>query len=667
MPCSLLHLRTKKSKPPAKAHQGNGTVSKAAAGSPTRYDSPCYARGAAPLSPPPRALELVKEEVHRALQAFSTRPLKGQTHPPPPRALLKPYDVTRDGRITYPEFRAGLRGLGIGLTAGEAEALARDVDSGDTGLVDREQFEAAATEGWGREAAVVEESSSGAEHRNGGNETAVYDRGDAPLGGTPPRDRKIGPCQGGQQPVEPRHADDFYIRAGKFRGDGQHGRSRAVTDSGGKVWKTSRGGGSQYARGDESSKARIVYGREDGMEVNPHAGAQGQELPPPPPPTAAQKVPGASSNSHATATRKSRNSAVSFEQWHRRMTSGGGRDDGGGHAAKVKVPAHSSVDGCGKPNGRARESRERADSLNTLRSLLQGESPEGEPTVNGTVNGNRCQWFESRDGGNRNGMHRQQHKRSSRQEEGGHDVGRCEVNSDGERRVAGKGDSLGAGQYASATVLNVAGDASASAAVSAQQLEREQKHAGRAESILTLRSKGDLVGLRRAISKADPSASGVISQREMERVILRRFGAGFSDDESKGLAARYCKEVNGRAMVDYERLCDSLEAKEAGLCGAATMRWEQPSTKMREKHACSSTTPSRLMPAAAGARKSSRRMGCTGTVHEGDGEGSFFDARPEESQLARRARAKTLALLDQHGTRSVDQVFGILDPGGRLG
>lgn len=168
------------------------------------------------------------------------------------------------------------------------------------------------------------------------------------------------------------------------------------------------------------------------------------------------------------------------------------------------------------------------------------------------------------------------------------------------------------------------------------------------------------------MSRADPSGSGVISQREMERVFLRRFGSGFSDDEARGLAARYGKKISGRAMVDYGRLFDSLEAKEAGLCGEAALQREQPSNEKREKHA-GSATPRAILPAPAGSRSSNRQTGCARTMKKGDGDGSVREAPPEESQLARRARAKTLALLDLHGTRSVDKVFGLIDPGERFG
>lgn len=627
-------------------------------------------------------MELVKEEVHRALQAFSTRPLKGDTRPPLPRDLLRPYDTTRDGRITYLEFEAGLRGLGVGLTGGEAKALARDVDGGDTGLVDRERFEASAMGGWGREAtaaaAAPTESVSATGHRNGGKNT-VHDRG-APPGGTPPRGGKRVSWreEGEQQQVEPRRTCDFDAEPGEGRANGQHGRSYKVGDGGGKAWKAVLRSGSAYAdRDHQGDRATVVSRREGGMEENPHASTRG--IPPPPP--VAQKMKEAS---NAYAAGKSRGSAVSFEQWHRRMTAGGD----GGHAAKV--PADGvSASGRGKAKGRARSARERADSLNTLRSLLRGEGPDGESVVEGGA-GNHWQWFESRDRGNGNGPYRQQHRRSSsRREEhalpgaAGDGAGRCGGTSGGERRGrAGVRKSLappercaigpfsatdsaspGGGRRAGAAAHDADGE---DTSASLRETERAHRHAGRAESILRIRSRGDLVGLRRALAKADPSASGVISQREMERVILRRFGSGFSDDEARGLAARYGKEIRGHAMVDYGRLFDSLEAKEAGLCGDAALRWEQPSVKKREKHA-GSTTPREILPAAAGSRSSNRRTGCARTLREGDGDGSVCEAPPEESQLARRAQAKTLALLDLHGTRSVDQVFGLIDPGGWFG
>ena len=312
--------------------------------------------------------------------------------------------------------------------------------------------------------------------------------------------------------------------------------------------------------------------------------------------------------------------------------------------------------------------------------------PDGESAVEDGAR-NDCQWFESQDRENMNGPHRQQHQRSNRREEralpeaAGDGPGRCgdpnakplgvrKCIAPSERRAVGprlysatESVSSPEGRRTSAAARDAADDASTPLH---GLCERAHKHAGRAESILRVRSRGDLVGLRRALSKADPSASGVISQREMERVILRRFGSGFSDDEARGLAARYGKEISGRVMVDYGRLFDSLEAKEAGLCGEAALRREKPMHKKREKHAGSST-PREILPAPAGSRSTNRRTGCERIVHEGDGDGSVREPPPEESQLARRARAKTLALLDLHGTRNVDHVFGLIDTGGRLG
>ena len=681
----------KKPRPRASAHQNDGTASKPA-GSPTRYDSPYNIHGASPPSPPPRALELVKEEVHRALQAFSTRPLKGETHPPAPRDLLRPYDTTRDGRITYLEFEAGLRGLGVGLTGGEAKELARDVDGGDTGLVERERFEAAAVSSWGRGAATVATPSSAAsaaasaaappptgsfsatEYRDGSN-NIVYDRG-APSGGPPPRDgKRVSWREGEQQQVEPRCTDDFDVEP---RVDGRRGHSCKFGDGGGTAWKAVLPSGSAYADRDQGSRVTIVSGRESGMGENPYAGARGL----PPPPSMTQNMKGAS-NSYAAG--KSRGSSVSFEQWHRRMTAGGD----GKHAAKVSADS-VSASGRGKARGRARSVRERADSLNTLRFLLRGEVPDSGSTMEGDA-GNHGQWFENRDREDRNKPHRHQHQQSSsRREEralpGAADdgTGGCGGTNGGERRgrvgvrkslapserhavgleVYSATDSVssGGGRRTGAASHRADGDASASL----QEQERAHKHAGRAESILRVRSRGDWVGLRRALSRADPSGSGVISQREMERVFLRRFGSGFSDDEARGLAARYGKKISGRAMVDYGRLFDSLEAKEAGLCGEAALQREQPSNEKREKHA-GSATPRAILPAPAGSRSSNRQTGCARTMKKGDGDGSVREAPPEESQLARRARAKTLALLDLHGTRSVDKVFGLIDPGERFG
>ncbi|CAM9156658.1 unnamed protein product, partial [Pylaiella littoralis] len=58
------------------------------------------------------------------------------------------------------EFKAGVLGLGVGLTGQEAELLARAVDGEDTGLVDRGRFEAAATQDWGRSSGGCERPTS---------------------------------------------------------------------------------------------------------------------------------------------------------------------------------------------------------------------------------------------------------------------------------------------------------------------------------------------------------------------------------------------------------------------------------------------------------------------------------------------------------------------------
>ncbi|CAM9484556.1 unnamed protein product, partial [Sphacelaria rigidula] len=69
-----------------------------------------------------------------------------------PSDLLRPFDATKDGRVSYSDFEAGLRGLGVlDLTHQEAELLARDVDDSGTGLVQRSKFEAAAMKDWGRD------------------------------------------------------------------------------------------------------------------------------------------------------------------------------------------------------------------------------------------------------------------------------------------------------------------------------------------------------------------------------------------------------------------------------------------------------------------------------------------------------------------------------------
>lgn len=200
--------------------------------------------------------------------------------------------------------------------------------------------------------------------------------------------------------------------------------------------------------------------------------------------------------------------------------------------------------------------------------------------------------------------------------------------------------------------------------------------ANRAERILGIRSRGNLVGLRRAFSKADLSASGVVSQRELEGVILRRFGTGLEADEAGALSARYRLDLNGHSMVNYDRLVDSLEVTGMASVSPATQKTYQefttviyqPNTGTKQSEGTQRQSRQR----AAGieqTRHSKRNCGDTWEASgdcKRDGGPNVIgddDGPTEQSQLTRRARSKTLALLEKNGSRRVDCVFKSIDRG----
>lgn len=696
----------------------NRATCPATAGSPTQRDVPydigeCVIHSSFPPAPPPRALELVKEEVHRALEAFSTRPLKGETSARCPADLLRPFDVSRDGRVTYHEFQAGMLGLGIALTNHEAGALARAVDREDSGLVDRGRFEAAATQDWGQGGGECEEATSAPERFEG--ESEAFGNDDArPLPGACENRKSVLSCPEEQQQ--------------------QAGSRNGTNDA-----SCARIGDNQYADGEE----RIA--------------------PPPPPPRSESPnlVRQASTSELATTSSRVRSPpTVSFDHWQRHRTTirGAGSEDNE-VTAPVATALSATRDGsrknssnsdhcetANKSNSGSSSSdnnnnnkddkrplpQKRVNSLNTLRSLLRqdGVFDYADTANNGDYR--RHSSFDSGSGGwERRGRRPQQqeqsHSRRLHEDQRGLRTARGGDGGGGElRRNSGnvehrhpRDESAPAfgSSYAGPKRGHVGfnrggrrqskdGTGGGHAVAEAQNLERRrQAIATRAESILRLRSRGDLVGLRRAMSKADPSASGVVSQREMEQVVLRRFGTGLGNDEASELAARYRKEFNGRSMVDYDRLFDSLDAKEAGLFDQAVA--PSSSTPPYSGHGCergrgrgrgggqrqpqqrllsrdSSGTDKRrpastaavagsrrrgssLAPPAAGARTRYRQRRCNRRgvpkCNAPAEELAGGTVPAEDSQLVRRARAKTLALLDRHGTRSVDCVFGLVDPG----
>lgn len=663
-----------------------------AAGSPTRRDKPydigeCVIHSSSPPAPWPRALELVKKEVHRALEAFSTRPLKGESSAPRPSDLLRPFDVSKDGRVTYRELQAGILGLGIGLTGREARALARAVDREDSGLVDRGQFEAAATHEWG----------------HGGGE-----------------------CQGTTS-VPAAESEAFGTEDSPGECENHEGALGSPEE--------------QQQQASSRNRARAANGTRVGDDELTDNEERVEPPPPPPPSERPKLVPQASRSDLATTISRVRSlPTVSFDHWQRHRTAGrgtGSEDNG------VKTPVattltaarnSSRMDGnnnnhcetlINKNNNNNNSDRrssnsnssnivhnykrslsqKRANSLNTLRSLLREDGIFDYAGRANTGDRHRHSSFDSEGGGwkgrDRRPQQQQQHNRLWFHEDRSGFGSATSGGVGGERRGnSGKtahrhprdknGRATGHGGRQQGK--NRAGGSRAAA----DDIERQKAIATRAENILRLRSRGDIVGLRRAMSKADPSASGVVSKREMERVVLRRFGTGLGNDEASELASKYRSEFNGRSMVDYDRLFDSLDAKEAGLFDQTVAaespfaapysgrgrerereggqrQQQQLSRDSNERRATSGSMAavegsrrrgSSRAPPAAGSRTQRRysRRGVPG-----------FDVAlsklvkgnipVEDSQLVRRARAKTLALLDRHGTRSVDCVFGLIDPG----
>ncbi|CBN76595.1 hypothetical protein Esi_0000_0311 [Ectocarpus siliculosus] len=677
----------------------NQVTCSTAAGSPTHRDVPYdigeyIIHSAPPPVPPPRALELVKEEVHRALKAFSTQPVKGEPKAPLPSDLLRPFDVSKDGRVTYRELRTGILGLGIGLTAREAEELAQVVDREGTGLVDRGHFEAAATRDWG--------SGGGGDGGWQGRPTSAPGR-------------------------VPGAVAESQSESGALHSPGEHASHPQVDDG------------------------RIAHDGEKGC-------AGGEVLPPPPTPSEAPEPLRQWSRSETTGrpSRNHGPSTLSFDYWQQNANrrndsnnaanavvtntpastgSSSGRSDGNvnGHRERSRNTSTSASPAAAGPkssnsdynthNNNQQLSQKYIQSLQTLRSLLQldrvFDEVKSTPIADETNKPNRRSLsFGTETRGRRCERRRQeqsQHQSGLRPSGGGGGGGSCGV-GDGKQRVDstkvehrrfreedgradsppppnGAGANGGGRQQQQRRASGAASTGNTSVVVSDTEapdhLARARSVAARAESILRLRSRGDLVGLRRAVSKADPSASGVISRREMERVILRRFGTGLEDHEARHLAARYRKDFNGRSMVDYGRLFDSLEVKEGDLFGRGVTSSPGPSTSSGRgcweaqqrsssrdggggppaRSAPTSTAGegrrrgSRPMRAAAGARTrhSQRRYWRRGVPDAAAADFVRGGAPAEESQLVRRARAKTLALLDRHGTPSVDCVFGLVD------
>ncbi|CAM9862800.1 unnamed protein product [Ectocarpus fasciculatus] len=681
-----------------KEHQriSNRAACSTAAGSPTRRDAPydigeCIIHSVPPPVPPPRALELVKEEVHRALKAFSTQPVKGEPNAPLPSDLLRPFDVSKDGRVTYREFRTGVLGLGIGLTAHEAEALAQVVDREGTGLVDRGRFEAAATRDWGGgggggrqgrpTSAPGRVSGAVAEPQSGSGASQVHDEyvNSQADDGSSVRDGEKG-CVGEEvlpPPPTPSGTTESLQQWSRSEATGGSSRNRGPSTSSSDYWQQNA---SRHNDSNNAADAAVANtpastgsnsGRSDG-KVNCHREHSSAS------PAAAAAGPKRSNSdyyTHNTNQHLSQKYLQSLQTLRSLLRRDGVFDE---------VKSTPTADETNKSKRRSLSFGTETQERHERRRQKQSQHQVGlRPSGGGGGGGG------GGDGKRRVDSGTVEHRRF-REEDGRADspppLNRAAANGGDRQHQQQQQQQRGAGGGAASTGKTIAVVSDTEAL---DHHARARAVAARAESILRLRSRGNLVGLRRAVSKADPSASGVISRREMERVILRRFGTGLEDDEARHLAARYQKDFNGRSMVDYGRLFDSLEVKEAGLFGRVVRSSPGPSTPSgrgrREDQQRSSSRNggggtrarsasmgdagegrrrgSRPVRAAAGARtRHSQRRYWRRGVPDAAADDFVRDGAPaEESQLVRRARAKTLALLDRHGTPSVDCVFGLVD------
>lgn len=595
---------------------------------------------ASPPAPPPRrVLELVKEEVHRALQAFSTRPLKGFADPPLPSDLLRPFDVCNDARVTYPEFQAGLRGLGLGLTARQTESLAREVDTDDTGLVDRKKFEKAAIEEWGRDPGVVAKLPS---------PPSRYQRGRSVKGqlvsknGTPRRTGQRAERWSGHDVRQSGfHVTDRNVTRDKADFSD---RPRFVMSSSAAPPVVMEEHGSSICS-SRNCHPRVVndHGDSGGEEILPGKGAlvegspvkREHRLPPAPFETQGNGVTSRSKARRGT----SRSTTMPFNRWHQITQRGAAADGTEASVTKdvycraMRFPAANDTVKNG--SGNKRSFRAGLQSLSTLRSLLLrrclGDEVNDHPLRQKVADG--C-----RDPGHH------PHQSQCNQDYDEHVTSRREVGDkrkDRGRKHFRQQFVRSASAPAYSGTLRGRGRSDELSGRCTYNEDALRADVARAEKTLRLRCREDLVGLRTAFSRADPSRSGVISSLEMERSILRRFEAGLGSKEARALATKFRRNFGSRSMVNYDNLVDDLEAVDIGR--VVTGR-ELP---YRSKVKCS--------PEATMASHRTNERGHRNVSHD--------DPPVEESQLMRRSRAKALALLNQHGIESINRVFGHLDPG----
>lgn len=613
-----------------------------------------------PAPPPRRALELVKEEVHRALQAFSTRPIKGFADPPLPSDLLRPFDVCDDARVTYPEFQAGLRGLGLGLTARETESLAREVDTDDTGLVDRKKFEQAAIEEWGRDPGVVAEfpSSTSRSQRVRPVKGQLLSKN-----GTPRRTDQRAETRSGHDVRQNEFHDDTARNVTWDKAAFSDRPRFVVSSSAALPVVVEEHSSSMFSSRNFHSNVVNDHGDSGGEGILPGKGAlvagnpvkREQRTSP-----VLCETPGKDVISRSEARRGIlRSTTMSFNQWHQITQRGAVAD--GAEASGTKgvccraMRSLAANDKVKIASANRRSFQKGLQSLSTLRSLLLrrclGEKVNHHPLRQKAADGCRDPGHHPRqlqcnrhcDEGVASRMVDDEGKYLRRDDV---DRGRKHFRQQSVRSSSApaySGTLRGRGRLDEFSGRYSYNEDASSLTL---ELNRLRADTARAEKTLRLRSRGDLVGLRRAFSRADPSGSGVISSLEMERSILQRFEAGLGSRETRALAAKYRRNFGSRSMVNYDHLVDDLEAVgvSAEFVGRAATGRE---LSHRRKAKCSHA-----------ATMSSHR-----THERGHRNVAHGDPPVEESQLVRRSRAKALALLNRHGIGSIDRVFGHLDPG----
>ncbi|GMH90542.1 hypothetical protein TL16_g11800 [Triparma laevis f. inornata] len=98
---------------------------------------------------PSRSVEHVTDKVNKYLkdkvrkEYASIDPKKGRNMTADEiSTIFQPFDTNKDGRLSYPDFKTGLRGLHVGLTDEECESFAQWVDDNQDGIIDTDELKA---------------------------------------------------------------------------------------------------------------------------------------------------------------------------------------------------------------------------------------------------------------------------------------------------------------------------------------------------------------------------------------------------------------------------------------------------------------------------------------------------------------------------------------------